>query len=154
VFWGSTNGDNYLTDETGGRRFLPIITTKIDIIGLEDYADQIFAEAVQKYHEHVPWWITEPEAEAEAKVEQRARLKEDPWTRSVAGFIDSVTDPDRITMKNIIDALRIPIERQTTGDAKRVAGILHSLGWVRRQVRLPGKGDRREWRYKKDPTFE
>ena len=51
VFWGTTNRTDYLTDETGNRRFLPIKTGKIDLAGLREVRDKPWAEAVYNYQQ-------------------------------------------------------------------------------------------------------
>jgi len=49
VLWGTTNGDGYLKDETGGRRYLPVKVGRIDIERLEADRDQLWAEAVKAF---------------------------------------------------------------------------------------------------------
>lgn len=53
IFIGSTNDREYLKDDSGGRRFWPIEcrVNEIDTAGLEQNADQLWAEAVAIYRE-------------------------------------------------------------------------------------------------------
>jgi predicted P-loop ATPase len=148
VFWVSTNSDRYLRDETGGRRFLPIKTSRIDVAGLERDRDQIFAEAACLYAERAPWWLENPKALRAAQDEQRERLQYDPWEDDVAAILNSAQDhSDRpgVSIGEILIAIGIPLERQTQTDANRVARILKSKDLNRRQVRINGV---REWRYR------
>jgi predicted P-loop ATPase len=49
VFFGTTNRDDYLKDKTGNRRFLPVAVSTIDLEGLKDERNQLFAEAMFRY---------------------------------------------------------------------------------------------------------
>ena len=49
VFWGTTNKDDYLNDETGNRRFLPIKTNEIDLVGMRKARDSLWGAAVNVY---------------------------------------------------------------------------------------------------------
>ncbi len=81
IFIGSTNDKEYLKDDTGGRRFWPMLCSaaEINIAGLEQNVDQIWAEALAIYramrvaqpHGILPLYLTDPEA-----AEMAARLQE------------------------------------------------------------------------------
>ena len=58
VFWGTTNKDDYLNDETGNRRFLPIKTTTIDLEGLAEAKDALWGAAVSAYLSAEAYWLT------------------------------------------------------------------------------------------------
>jgi predicted P-loop ATPase len=87
VFWGTTNADGYLKDETGGRRFWPVKIGKINVEMLQDIRDQLWAEAVILYKANVPWWLTKAETLKDAERHQRDRYIGDPWDRAVDDYL-------------------------------------------------------------------
>ena len=57
TFAGTVNHNEYLRDETGGRRFWPIACTKVDVQGLIAVRDQVWAEARERYAAGENWWL-------------------------------------------------------------------------------------------------
>jgi predicted P-loop ATPase len=147
VFWGTTNADGYLKDETGGRRFLPIKVGKINVERLAQDRDQLWAEAVRLYLEGNPWWITNKQVLADAERHQRDRYIGDPWEGLVGSFIDRRNE---VAITEILqDAVHLDKGRWGQAEQNRIARCLRSFGWVRLQVRT---GDKREWKYRRPVT--
>jgi len=127
VFIGTSNKDQYLRDETGGRRFWPLKCGAIDVDGLARDRDQLLAEAVAWYESGQPWHPS-PEFEEEViAAEQASRYEADDWTKLVADF---VTDKSEVTSYAIAtQCLEIPRERVNPGVSRRIAAIMRRLGW-------------------------
>jgi predicted P-loop ATPase len=144
VFWGTTNIDAYLKDETGGRRFWPIKAGRINITALAAGRDQLWAEADRLYKAGAAWWIVNPEAQRIAAGEQTARYQGDPWDDLIASYLETVAD---VSVAEILsDVVHMGIDRWSQADMNRVVRCLKSRGLVRTQVRT---GDKRAWRYRK-----
>ncbi|PAL23592.1 VapE domain-containing protein [Sphingopyxis sp. GW247-27LB] len=86
IFIGSTNDREYLKDDTGGRRFWPVMcaVSEIDISALEANLDQIWAEAVTLYRQMrekqprgiLPLYLTDPMSRTIASHLQESRRVE------------------------------------------------------------------------------
>lgn len=147
IFVGTTNLDEYLKDESGNRRFLPVRTGRINIDALARDRDQLWAEAVTLQAAGAKWWLVNPGMEQAAQAEQRARLVTDPWEPNVAEFVSHLQTPDRpgVSISQILSGLDVKLERRTQAEANRVARILKGLGFTRFRVRT---GNKLEWRYR------
>jgi predicted P-loop ATPase len=147
VFWGSTNSDRYLKDETGGRRFWPVKVGKIDIAGLEAVRDQLWAEAVILFDANYPWWIVKPEILRQVEDEQRQRYVGDVWDAIVERYVQGLTE---VTLEKIMrDGIGIPVASCGQSEQNRAVACLKSLGFQRAQVR---SGDKRTWVYRRVVT--
>jgi predicted P-loop ATPase len=148
AFVGTTNAKEYLSDTTGGRRFWPVLCTRIDIDRLAADRDQLWAEAVAAYHKGESWWLDNDELRRAVEGEQEDRRTQDPWESIIADWLDDPTQLDRdgiriplaleegrVTNAQILEhAIAKPVERQTVADQMRVGRTLIRLGWQKRRV--------------------
>jgi predicted P-loop ATPase len=143
VFWGTTNSETYLKDETGGRRFWPIRARKIKLDGLRRNRDQLWAEAQEYFAADTPWWINDPEVHRAAAEEQAGRYAGDPWDNIIQGLTEIY---EELSIPQVLTAVGVETGRQTQTEMNRVARCLKALGWSRKQV---CDGAKRFWRYRK-----
>ena len=133
VFIGTTNKDVYLRDETGGRRFWPVVTGTIDIEALVRDRDQLLAQAVDEFRNEVPWWPDREFEERYINPEQAARYDQDAWFTKVYEFLQSRTET---TISSIAaDALFIQTGHLDRGQQVRIAAILRELKWQQKHTR-------------------
>lgn len=142
VFVGTTNKDDYLRDESGARRFLPLKVGRVDIPALVAMRDQLWAEAVALFRDGFEWW----QLPADAQREQDARYQEDAWTQPIAKWLEGeahVDSYDGIRVRSQLTgqvgecttaeilwrALNIDTARHDRPSQMRVAAIMTRLGW-------------------------
>ena len=117
----------YLTDPTGNRRFWPVRCTAINMAGIVRHRDDLWAEAVTRYRDGEPWWLSSDQA-GDAQREQAERVSVDPWQDHL---IEQLDDSKRYTSIAILDEIiKLPKERQDQFAKNRIAGIMATLGWT------------------------
>src|SRR3954452_21159838 len=84
VFFGTTNADTYLQDETGNRRNWDIGVGRIDLAALRRDRDQLWAEAAVAFKAGETWWL-DAKAEAVAAEAQAERRILDVWEEALLG---------------------------------------------------------------------
>ena len=135
VFAGTVNSNEYLHDETGNRRFWPITTGRIDLAGLADARDQLWAEAVALYGLKQTWHIeAEPgTAFAESvRAEQAFRLSGDVWESTIEAHLVGYS---HTTVKEVLEnGLKFLAKDITKADQMRAARCLRVLGWTRKRT--------------------
>lgn len=140
VFVGTTNKDQYLRDETGGRRFWPVKTVKIDITKLRSDRDQLFAEAVHLFRTGVQWWPTAEFEKNHAMPEQAERYETDVWQEHIETWLRdqyiAYTSQPLTVLYIAKQALRFEdkIDKLGTRDALRISAIMSSLGYRQRRT--------------------
>jgi predicted P-loop ATPase len=133
LFIGTTNVDDWIKDETGGRRFWPVKVVRVDLDWLAEYRDQLFAEAVAAYDAGEPWW---PDRNFERRViapHQEKRQAVDNWTDRVVELAHSLPV---VTIALIYQGLGSithggDLTKLDMLASKRIANILKKDGYVR-----------------------
>ena len=148
VFAGTINrdGNGFLRDTTGGRRFNCVecraVTAdgKIDLDGLTAVRDQLWAEAKVRADAGEPHWLWETALVEQQKASVEDRTDGDVWEPTVSEWL-GVRRND-ITASEILEhALKIPHDRMNRAAQMRVANVMTALGW--RKARDAGR--RRIW---------
>jgi hypothetical protein len=129
VFWGTTNKDDYLNDETGNRRFLPIKTNAIDLEGLRKSRDAIWGAAVSAYLSGEAYWLSGNLSEIAAD-EAKGRMEQDPWCELILANMSGMGEASirDAFMKCFNDGFE---ENRTTAESRRMSKALILCGWER-----------------------
>lgn len=127
VFIGTTNKATYLRDETGGRRYWPVMVGTIDPNALLRDRDQLFAEAYDLYLQGRQWWPSAVFEREHIKPQQEARLEADAWEEVLRQWLIGMT---RTTVKDAATSgLGIDTSRINTTDQRRIIACLDRIGW-------------------------
>jgi len=144
IIVGSTNKDEFLSDETGNRRFWVIpVKKKIDVELLAQERDAIWAAAVLAYKSGEQWWLT-PEEDALLAQANQGWQATDVWE---AAILNHLQDKSTCTIAELLEkTIGLELAKQSRGEQMRVSNILRHNGWarVRKQV-----GNKREWFWEK-----
>ena len=151
VFAMSTNDTQYLKDETGNRRYLPIeVQDEVNIDWLKENRDQLFAEAVKRVRDGEDVYLI-PFEEAEKK--QMDRLMSSPYEDIIdewlkdpkyysdanGGFMSHNIAEDGITIADVwIGALDGSKNRITRREEMMIARALQKLGLEKIRAQING----------------
>ena len=144
VFAGTVNHGTYLRDETGGRRFLPVVCGRIDVEALAADRDQLWAEVKDRLEAGHVWWLDTPDLVQLASDQQEARYEGDPWEEVIGPWLES---RHSTAISEVLEkCITKPQAQWTQTDKIRAARCLRAQGWVRYRER---EGRRLEWRYRR-----
>lgn len=160
VFIGTTNDNHYLTDRSGNRRYWPVECLLIDLAGIREQRDQLWAEALVRYESGEKWWLDTEDLDAMAREEQRGRETREPWFELVARWLDDphvITEDGRRVLRSaeglstaeiLMGALRLRPSDIGPAATQRIGYVMKKLRWQRHQVRVGERdSERREYRY-------
>ena len=148
LFIGTTNADEFLSDPTGERRWLPIEVVSLDIDWVQAHRDQLWAEGLAIWKaEGVDW----ADAERLAREEHSKFRVEDSWESRLERWateagLDSRSPAQAASgwaLDEVArDALRIEPGLLRKAEELRLANALKAIGWVKYR----GVGGRKRWR--------
>lgn len=141
VLAGTTNDEDYLIDDTGNKRFWPVMCgLNIDFDALIADREQLWAEAVHLYHSGAQWWVDDNDHTliALCRAAQDMRMSHHPWTDIVLRWLEDERRDETTTSEVLIKAVQKPAHYINNADARVVAGILKKNGW-----KATLKGDKR-----------
>lgn len=152
VFVGTVNNSSWQRDETGARRYMPILVTEINFEAIRDLRDQLWGEAVVRFWRDESWW----ELPSEAVEVQADRYEDDVWAQPIIRWLDGKAPaeqyasgtPAQITCTTTAEilgrALWVETKKQDRSAQSRVGTVMTRLGWPKRQRRHGGV---RVWQY-------
>ncbi|MFS6828483.1 VapE domain-containing protein [Cyanobium sp. ATX-6F1] len=154
VMVAAVNGDGFLTDKEGNRRFLVIDCPHrkdsgafIDGPGAKRDRDAIWKAAVEAYRDGAPWRLT-PAEQAASNVRNSNWEAVDEWEPALASWAQTSRTPGGFdTREAIVGANLRLLESITRADEMRASDALKRAGFVRRkhEVHRPGKPKARVW---------
>ena len=133
VFAGSTEKHNdYLADTYGIGRFWSIrCNGEINVQGISDVRQQLFAEALVQWRAGQPYWLM-PE---QTREEQIGRVEVDPYIDRVQDYLAGKAEATALEIFEAIFVQRDDFGRMIgrtimeDKDSKRIARIMRLLGW-------------------------
>ena len=143
IICGTTNRQQFLTDDTGSRRFWIVpVHQQIDRALLAEMRDQLWAEAVCAAEAGEPWWLSEA-SEAARELANRDHQEDDVWQDLIAEWLSTPAIKETTVSRLLSDALKVEYAKQDRWAQMRVSRALKQLGWQR----VRGSGMPRRWVY-------
>lgn len=151
VFIGTTNHDDFLVDDTGNRRFWPVTVGEIDLEGLAENRDQLFAEALFLYDLGEPIYFDKETEKLAFKEQERWTPPEDVMVERVEVAIKANKNKaenevdyffeEAFTMGELMKCLPC---KDDTATQRRIGSALKILGYKYGPSRKRG-GVRKLW---------
>ena len=138
VFIGTTNEDEFLVDQTGNRRWLPIKVGECNIQSLKDDIEQIWAQAAAIFQKNGVLW------QDAVRLAEEHRESHMIYDDSMVDSVREALTSHKFVGKDVLRLLDVANEiydgkMPSRADQHRIADALRSLGYERRTQRIDGK---------------
>lgn len=135
-FMASVNGNDFLTDPTGSRRFLPFEIQKIDIQATKKInMDDVYSEVVWLYLKSFRYWFNDAEIDELHKVSQQFYVQTVEYEFLTLAFEKpEETDDSFMTTAQVLGYLRLYTSLYLS--EKRMGEALRKAGFQRVQKRI------------------
>lgn len=137
IFIGTVNEDGkdrpYLQDGAGKRRFWPVAVMRVDGDKLSADRNQLFAEAMVRYHNGEKHYITDEMLLRAAHQETAKRVEMDAWQETIEAWINRAGEalPEFLRTDDIAyGALNLPPGRMRQVEKRRIVESMLALGFV------------------------
>jgi predicted P-loop ATPase len=146
-FMASVNGNDFLTDPTGSRRFLPFEVINIDITAAKLInMDNVFSEVMWLLDNRYRYWFNDEEITELHKVSRQFHVQTVEYEMLIQGFEKPNPDEDSfMTTANVLTYLQGYTSIRLS--EKRMGEALHKAGFERVSKRL-NKGSNAVYCYK------
>ena len=136
VFCGTTNKAEFITDETGSRRYWPIQVGKMDTDWTEHNRSQLWAESAVAYKNGEKWFL-EDQAQNVLDEQSSDFRQFDPWHEIVERYIRA-NGLNMSTTDLMEQGLKLEKYQMTRASEMRVGDIMRQLGFDRVRKRVFG----------------
>jgi len=137
VFAGTTNQAQFITDQTGSRRYWPIKVGNIDLEWVTKHRDQLWAEAIVEYNAGSRWWLEDESSETlESASDEYKHV--DPWLERLSDWL--VVNQNKLTTRNLLEnGLKLEPNQMTRTAEMRVGEVMRDLNYERKRLRFGNK---------------
>jgi len=126
IFIGSTNDQEYLTDETGNRRYWPVRVGQARRQWLKDNRDQLWAEAKYRYELGEKLYLPK-DLELVARGEQEKRFEVDVWEPLIKEITDKEENADHFKSLELFRAITMSNGTPSLVEGRRIGKIMRRL---------------------------